>query len=328
MLGEDEELTAALCAARTGDDAAFRTLFRALHPRLLGYVRTIVADPDAEDVAAETWLHIARDLHRFDGDADRFRGWTTRIARNRALDHLRSRARRPADPLDETALGEMPSRADTAEEAIAALGTTDTFALVGRLPREQAEAVVLRTVLGLDTARAAGVLGRRPGAVRTAAHRGLRRLAELLDARHPVPGAGPVAAGAVAAPVRRVAEYIQPTGERNRAPGERSHPHGERSHEPVAVAEQRRRAPRASPVEHLIGPVPAGYRTAPAYAPHPTDHPGHAPPSHPARPPHPPLPEQRRPPAAESGTRGHAARTEPSHGPTGESRPENTTCPS
>jgi len=48
-----------------------------------------------------------------------------------------------------------------------------------------AGAVVLRTVLGLDSRRAAAVLGCRPGAVRTAQHRGLRRLAQLLVADVP-----------------------------------------------------------------------------------------------------------------------------------------------
>ena len=35
-------------------------------------------------------------------------------------------------------------------------------------------------VVGLDAKTAAQTLGKRPGAVRTAAHRGLKRLAELL----------------------------------------------------------------------------------------------------------------------------------------------------
>ncbi|MGP4083192.1 RNA polymerase sigma factor, partial [Streptomyces sp. KR55] len=43
-----------------------------------------------------------------------------------------------------------------------------------------AEAVVLRVVVGLDAKTAAETLGKRAGAVRTAAHRGLKRLAELL----------------------------------------------------------------------------------------------------------------------------------------------------
>lgn len=177
----DAQLTAAVGAARDGDEAAFRTVYRAVHPRLLGYVRTLVADADAEDVTSEAWLQIARDIHRFTGDADRFRGWAARIARNRALDHLRMRGRRPAVGGDESDLVALPGGADTAGEALEALETGRTMALIARLPTDQAEAVVLRVVVGLDARSAAQVLGKRPGAVRTAAHRGLRRLAELLD---------------------------------------------------------------------------------------------------------------------------------------------------
>src|SRR5438093_433447 len=46
---------------------------------------------------------------------------------------------------------------------------------------EESCRVLLRAVLGLDVAAAARVLGKRPGAVRTAAYRGLRRLAEYLE---------------------------------------------------------------------------------------------------------------------------------------------------
>jgi RNA polymerase sigma-70 factor (ECF subfamily) len=181
--GEDAELTAAVRAAREGDECAFRTVYRAVHPRLLGYVRTLVPEADAEDVASEAWLQIARDLDRFDGDADRFRGWTARIARNRALDHIRARGRRPASgPVDDdNELAVLPAGSDTFDEALESIGTGRTMALISRLPRDQAEAVVLRVVVGLDAKGAAQVLGKRPGAVRTAAHRGLRKLAELLD---------------------------------------------------------------------------------------------------------------------------------------------------
>ncbi|MER5495389.1 RNA polymerase sigma factor [Streptomyces sp. LE64] len=180
MLGDDAELTAAVLAAQHGDDGAFRTVYRSVHPRLLGYVRTLVGDPDAEDVASEAWLQIARDLDRFSGDADRFRGWAARIARNRALDHIRMRGRRPAIGADETELTGKPAESDTAVEAMEALATSRTLSLIARLPQDQAEAVVLRVVVGLDAKTAAQTLGKRPGAVRTAAHRGLKRLAELL----------------------------------------------------------------------------------------------------------------------------------------------------
>ncbi|AXE79743.1 RNA polymerase sigma factor [Streptomyces atratus] len=197
MLGDDAELTAAVLAAQDGDEDAFRTVYRAVQPRLLGYIRTLVGDPDAEDVASESWLQIARDLDRFSGDADRFRGWAARIARNRALDHLRMRGRRPAVGGDESELSEKPAESDTADEAMEALATGRTMSLIAQLPQDQAEAVVLRVVVGLDAKSAALTLGKRPGAVRTAAHRGLKRLAELLrtddaddDGGHPGDGDG------------------------------------------------------------------------------------------------------------------------------------------
>ncbi|MET8328771.1 RNA polymerase sigma factor [Streptomyces sp. NPDC005181] len=192
MLGDDAELTAAVLAAQDGDEDAFRTVYRAVQPRLLGYIRTLVGEPDAEDVASESWLQIARDFDRFSGDADRFRGWAARIARNRALDHLRMRGRRPAIGGDETELSEKPAESDTADEAIEALATGRTMSLIAQLPQDQAEAVVLRVVVGLDAKSAAQTLGKRPGAVRTAAHRGLKRLAELLraDGGESGPGGG------------------------------------------------------------------------------------------------------------------------------------------
>ncbi len=202
MLGDDAELTAAVLAAQDGDEDAFRAVYRAVQPRLLGYIRTLVGETDAEDVASEAWLQIARDLDRFSGDADRFRGWTARIARNRSLDHLRMRSRRPAIGGDETELTTRAAESDTAGDAIEALDTDRTMSLIAQLPQDQAEAVVLRVVVGLDAKSAAQTLGKRPGAVRTAAHRGLKRLAELLGAEEGRTAKRPDATPAGDAPVR------------------------------------------------------------------------------------------------------------------------------
>jgi len=59
--------------------------------------------------------------------------------------------------------------------------TAAAIALIATLPREQAEAVLLRAVVGLDAVTAGQVLGKRPGAVRVAAHRGLKTLARRLE---------------------------------------------------------------------------------------------------------------------------------------------------
>jgi RNA polymerase sigma-70 factor (ECF subfamily) len=175
------DLAAAVAAAQGGSEEAFRLLYRAVQPGLLRYLRVLVG-AEAEDVAAEAWLQVARDLAAFRGDGDGFRGWVTTIARHRALDQLRYRRRRPA-VVDgaEDQLVELPGKADTAGSAVEAMGTDAALALIARLPPDQAEAVLLRVVMGLDVAAAARVLGKRAGAVRTAAYRGLRRLAEYLE---------------------------------------------------------------------------------------------------------------------------------------------------
>ncbi|WP_349307838.1 MULTISPECIES: RNA polymerase sigma factor [unclassified Streptomyces] len=171
----------AVSAAQEGDDAAFREVYRAIHPQLLQYVRTLVGPADAEDVASEAWLQIARDLPAFRGEGDAVRGWAARIARNRALDHLRACSRRPVAGAGIDVLLHMPARTDTAGEALDAVATDRALAAIASLPREQAEAVLLRVVMGLDSSSAAQVLGKRAGSVRMATHRGLRRLAELLE---------------------------------------------------------------------------------------------------------------------------------------------------
>jgi RNA polymerase sigma-70 factor (ECF subfamily) len=174
----DEELTAAVHTAQRGDDDAFRVVYRTVQPGLLRYLRVLVGG-DAEDVASETWLQVVRDLSSFRGDADGFRGWVATIGRHRAMDHLRRVQRRPSTaPVDQ--LAELPADHDTAASALESVSTDSALALIATLPRDQAEAVLLRVVMGLDAKTAARVLGKRAGAVRTAAHRGLRRLAESL----------------------------------------------------------------------------------------------------------------------------------------------------
>jgi len=173
-------LTAAVAAAQRGDEESFRLVYRTVQPLLLRYLRALVG-ADAEDVASEAWLHITRDLGRFRGDFDSFRGWAATIARHRALDHARRVRRRPSSPVPVDELSELAGDADPAGQAMETMSTQAAIQLIGTLPRDQAEAVLLRVVLGLDAATAGRIMGKRVGAVRTAAYRGLRRLAERLS---------------------------------------------------------------------------------------------------------------------------------------------------
>jgi RNA polymerase sigma-70 factor, ECF subfamily len=178
-------LDATVRAAQQGSADAFRLLYRDIHPRLLRYLHALAGD-DAEDVASETWLQAARDLASFTGGYDAFRGWVTTIARHRAMDHARHRSRRPPSvPVPVEDLAGLSAADDTAASAIEAVGTDEALRLIAALPPDQAEAVLLRAVVGLDAKTAAKVTGKRAGAIRSAAHRGLRTLAQRLDASKP-----------------------------------------------------------------------------------------------------------------------------------------------
>lgn len=180
----DDALAAAFAAAKGGDEQAFAVVYRTVQPGLLRYLRVLVgADGDAaEDIASEAWLQIARDLRSFSGDGDAFRGWAATIGRNRCLDHIRRARSRPvaADEGVEV-LDAWPGADDTALDALTRIDTDRAVALIASLPQDQAEAVMLRVVMGLDASSAGGVLGKQAGAVRTAAHRGLKALAARLE---------------------------------------------------------------------------------------------------------------------------------------------------
>jgi RNA polymerase sigma-70 factor (ECF subfamily) len=174
-----QEFPSVFAAARGGDEVAFARLWRDAHPPLVRYLRVMgVASP--EDVGSEVWLAVVRRLGSFGGDEARFRGWLFTIARRRAIDSRRRVARSPMQAVPEPQVYERAGRDYTAERALDRLATERALALIASLPPDQAEVIVLRVVAGLGAKEVAEILGKSPGAVRVAAHRGLRRLAALL----------------------------------------------------------------------------------------------------------------------------------------------------
>jgi RNA polymerase sigma-70 factor (ECF subfamily) len=189
------DFSGTLQGAQRGDEEAFARLWREFHPGLLRYLR-IKASPAAEDIAADIWVRVLRALPGFEGDEQGFRGWLYTTARNRLTDWYRSGERR-IDVIEHASLVVMPSATNVEEEAAERSGTDRAVAMIGELPPEQAEAVMLRIVVGMDVARVAELMGRTPGSVRVLCHRGLKRLERrLADLEHVEPGAtGPVPAG-------------------------------------------------------------------------------------------------------------------------------------
>ena len=189
MIGES--FPSVLDAARAGEEWAFSVLYRDLNARLLRYFAA-QAPAEAEDLASETWLHAARQLHGFVGGEMSFRAWLFTIARRRLVQHWRDAGRRPragSGPDGTGAGGGGPdgiahfAAAGDLEQAVvdAAGSAAAARMLVEVLTRDQADVVLLRVMAGLDVDQVATILGKRPGTVRVLQHKALKRLA----ARYP-----------------------------------------------------------------------------------------------------------------------------------------------
>jgi RNA polymerase sigma-70 factor (ECF subfamily) len=166
----------ALTRARSGDEGGFLELWQGLQPPLLRYLRVLrCADPD--DVASETWLQVVRDLHKFKGGENDFRRWLFTIGRHRAIDVARSASRRPVTPAA-AGLEHLADEQTVEDQVLDSIVIRKALALLSDLSPDQAEAVALRVIAGLDTTAVARILGKSSGAVRVALHRGLRALAD------------------------------------------------------------------------------------------------------------------------------------------------------
>ena len=177
VVGDD--FARVLADAQGGSEDQFAVLWRDTNPALLRYLR-VLAPENAEDIAAETWVNVVRGLPRFIGDEAAWRAWLFTTARRRLIDQARLRKRHPAEPLDGVSAAEMPRTPDAAQIAMENLATESAIALLSQLPPPQAEVIMLRVVAGLDTEAVAELLGKTPGNIRVMAHRGLKKLEDLL----------------------------------------------------------------------------------------------------------------------------------------------------
>lgn len=176
-----EEYLDLVAGARAGDEAALTALYRSIHPALVRYLHAHVPG-EAEDLASEVWLDVARGLDRFVGDEHAFRRLVFTIARRRIIDHGRMRARRRTDPTDMEALVEVADPADPERSVVDGItGEEAVERIRALLSPEQADVILLRTVAGLSVGEVAEVLGRQPAAISVIQHRALRRLARVLD---------------------------------------------------------------------------------------------------------------------------------------------------
>ncbi len=151
-------------AAGQGDRPALSSLYDAVSPDLLGYLVDMVRNRAvAEDLLSQLWIKAMAGL------ADRRAPvvpWLFRIARNLAIDHLRSQARSErlmraglngstGNGASGAASGGEDVRVSTSGDVVDA---GDLRTAVGRLPDDQRDVVLLRYYSGMTFAQMAEVL--------------------------------------------------------------------------------------------------------------------------------------------------------------------------
>jgi len=153
--------------AKGGDRDALQYLYTVYSNNVYGYVRSIVHDDyEAEDVTQHVFAKLMTTLVKYDDRGVPFFAWLVRLARNAAIDHLRSNRLTPTEQvIDPNATyGGDFDHAETVRTALASL------------PNEQRQVVFLRHVVGLTPGEIADRLGRSESSIHGLHHRGRRAL--------------------------------------------------------------------------------------------------------------------------------------------------------
>jgi RNA polymerase sigma factor (sigma-70 family) len=144
----------------------FQRVFEEHAQAVLTFLAGSVGSSEAEDCFQETMLSALRAYPRL-GDASNLRGWLFTIARRKAIDAHRARARLPAsvaDPDPGSTLDAYPETDD---------GLWDQ---VRRLPVKQRKAVVLRFAGDRSYPEIAEAMSTTQDSARQSVHEGLKKL--------------------------------------------------------------------------------------------------------------------------------------------------------
>ena len=162
--------------ALQGQARSYNALLRAITPLLMSFYgrRLHQGEAEIEDLIQDTLMAIHMRRESYDG-ARPFTPWLFAIARHKLVDHFRRR--RVSSNIDD--LSEI-LRVEGFEEAIEA--RLDVETLLGSLPEKQAGAIRHTRLKGLSTAEAAMTMGIGESDVKVSVHRGLKRLAGVLEA--------------------------------------------------------------------------------------------------------------------------------------------------
>ncbi|MGN6587780.1 MAG: RNA polymerase sigma factor [Solirubrobacterales bacterium] len=172
--------------AQCGDNDGICFLYERFAPEVHRYVRSIVKDHhEAEDITQSVFTKLSSAIQRYEPQEAPFTAWILRVARNAALDHLRSRRPIPCETIraaDEDCVWSRRERVRDIRHALA------------HLPTEQRHVLILRHVSGLTPGEIAAASGKTESSVHGLHHRGRTTLVAELQRLGAAPVVSPGAA--------------------------------------------------------------------------------------------------------------------------------------
>ena len=177
---DNAELGMLLNAVARRDRTAFKELYQRVAPKLFAILLRILRNrAAAEDVLQEVFLRIWQNAQSFSAEAGPAMGWLISIARNRAIDVMRSK--NPAEPVaDADALLERfaePIDREAQMTNIAALRHC-----LGTIEEPARGAILLAYYDGYSREELARRFDKEVNTIKTWLHRGLARLKSCLEA--------------------------------------------------------------------------------------------------------------------------------------------------
>lgn len=168
---DDDALRRGMERALSGDRSAYRIVLDESRRWLVLYYRRRVPPQMIDDLVQETLVSVHSKRQTFDPSRP-YLPWLAAIARYRWVDALRRM--RATDELH-------PEDAVGAEEESAVVARLSIGRLLSHLPVGQANAIVLTRIEGRSIAEAARICGQTENLVKVNVHRGLRKLADMVE---------------------------------------------------------------------------------------------------------------------------------------------------
>lgn len=174
MIADEATLARLATRAQRGDKQAYAAMLAACQSWLTRYYRRKVCPDQIDDLVQETLLSVHRKLASYDASRPII-PWLAAIARYRFVDHLRVVYRNAA----EAALDDDSATVEHEEQAVLARLSLDR--LFEALPDAQSRAIELVKLEGLSISEASASTGQSESLIKVNIHRGLKRLAALIE---------------------------------------------------------------------------------------------------------------------------------------------------